>query len=218
MRGTLPIQGEPIAFESSLERDFLQLVAFDRAVTSVCGQPVRIAYKDRSGRGRSYTPDFLLLYSEAVPGARGLLVEVKYRADLFAAWPTIKPKLKAARAFAKSEGLRFLLMTENEIRGPQLANVRIVDHHRKLAPNPGIEEKLASTLVLMGEAPIAALLERAWHDAERRLAGYAYVLRMIGRGRIGADLSVPLTRNTTVWITAGEGFRCDPHSYRSNLV
>ena len=201
-----------------MESDFLELVAFNRYLTSICEQPVRIEYRDRSGRGRTYTPDFLALYDHAVPGARGVLVEVKYRTDLFAAWPTIKPKLKAGRAYARQEGLRFLLMTEVEIRGPHLENVRIVNHYRKMPVNSGYEEKLTATLVLASQMTIGELVETAWHGADRRQASYAYVLRLIGNGRIGADLSRPLTRETVVWITAGEGFRCDPHSFRSVLA
>lgn len=71
-------------FESSLERDFLLLLDFDRNVERYEEQPVTIRYRDREGKRRTYTPDVLVLYRQNLTGRDTcpLLCEVKYRADL----------------------------------------------------------------------------------------------------------------------------------------
>lgn len=222
VRGRAIVHGHVVAFESTLERDLLETVDFDPTVVSISEQPCRITYKDRSGRQRSYVPDFLVRHAHSsIPGrrTRGFLYEVKYRADLFANWPTLKPKFKAARTWARANGLLFRVVTEIEIRGPYLDNVRVLNQHRRLQPHPGIEEKLAAALVVMGEVSIRALIEATWSAEDDRLAASAYVLRMIAIGRINAaDLGIPLTMDSLVWIEAGVGFTCSPYSYLLNRV
>lgn len=220
VRGRAVVHGGLVAFESTLERDFLETVDFDDTVVSICEQPCRIAYRDRSGRRRTYVPDFLVRHAPGVcleHDVEGYLYEVKHRAELFAEWPTLKPKFKAARLWARERGLRFVILTEVEIRGAHLSNVRVLNQHRRLEAHPGIEEKLAATLAVMGEVPIRALIEEAWSAEDDRLAASAYVLRMIAIGRINVcDLDAPLTMDSLVWIEAGVGITCSPYSYRSN--
>src|SRR5947209_18110990 len=97
-------------FESSLERDFLLLLDFDRSVARYEEQPVRIEYADAAGRRRTYTPDVLVYYHDDPAGSvdtQPLLCEVKYRDDLFTNWKEYKPKFRAGRAHARGRGWRF---------------------------------------------------------------------------------------------------------------
>jgi hypothetical protein len=79
-----PKNGRASQYESSLERDLLQLLEFDDYVESYCEQPVTIEYV-HEGVVRRYTPDVLVYYrSDLTVSAaiKPLLGEVKYRANL----------------------------------------------------------------------------------------------------------------------------------------
>ena len=80
-------------FESSLERDFLEIIDFDYKVLHYCEQPVTIEYKV-SGKTYYYTPDFIVYYTDK--DIKPLLCEIKYRKDLKKSWLELKPKFKAA--------------------------------------------------------------------------------------------------------------------------
>lgn len=219
VRGRAVVHGHLVAFESTLERDFLETVDFDRTVVSILEQPCRISYRDRNGRQRSYVPDALVQHrpGTGLHGIDGFLYEIKHRDDLFAAWSTLKPKFMAARAWARERRLRFVILTEREIRGSHLDNVRVLNQYRHLQPHPEIEERLAALLVVLGEISVRTLVEAIWSCEEQRIAAPAYVLRMIAAGRINlSDLAESLTMESLVWIEAGVGFTCCPYSYRLN--
>jgi hypothetical protein len=79
-------------FESSLERDLLLLVAFDRRTEWYQTQPVKIEYLDVEGKRRTYTPDLLINFANqrGTPQRRPLLCEVKYRSELRDRWDEIR--------------------------------------------------------------------------------------------------------------------------------
>lgn len=219
VRGRMLVHDCRVSFESSLERDLLEIIEHDQGVLRVVEQPFRIPYTDRAGRRRTYVPDFLTLHMRPDGhGTRGYLYEVKHRADLWANWPTLKPKLRAGRAFARARGLRFVIMTEVEIRGTYLENVKVLNAHRGLPPDGAFEARLEATLVTMGEATPRRLVEAAWNGEEPRRFAVPYILRLIALDRIQADLGRPLTLDSPIWIHAGEGFLSCPYSYQSNPV
>ena len=77
-----------IAFESSLERDFISLLDASDDVISIEEQPVTIRYTlPNEQRSRTYTPDTLFTHKS---GSK-VLCEVKYRTDLFEHWTILKP-------------------------------------------------------------------------------------------------------------------------------
>lgn len=56
-------QSSVVAFESSLERDFILLKNFDETVLNIEKQPVTLEYV-HDGRIYKYTPDFLVTYTD----------------------------------------------------------------------------------------------------------------------------------------------------------
>ncbi len=220
MRGRTVVHGRAISFESLLERDFLETVDFDDAVVNVSEQPVRIWFVGKNGRRRSYVPDFLVkrqTQPEQSADTDGYLFEIKYRDDLFAKWSDLKPKFKAARAWARERGYSFTILTEIEIRNAHLQNVRLLNQYRKLLPHPGIEEKLAAEAVITGEVSIKKLVNATWSGSDDRQAAYAYVLRMIAVGRLNlVDMNENIHQNSKIWIEAGVGFTSRPYAYRAN--
>lgn len=204
IRGTASVLRKPVAFESALERDFLTLLALDPNLADVREQPVRIGYRGADGRARHYTPDFLVLYGGERP--QQVLYEIKYRADLRAEWSRLKPAFLAARRYAREHDMRFSIMTEVEIRGPYLANVRFLRGYRDRSCDEAVEEHLVRTLAVLGETTPQALLAAAYGDRENRIAAVAPLWRLLATGRVHADLSQPLTMATPVWVIVGEGF------------
>lgn len=216
LTGRVALGGEAIPFESSLERDFLVLLDFDPLALDVREQPVRIDYVDCDGCPRHYTPDFLVEYANADV----VLYEVKYRSNLREDWPRLKPKFRAAIRYARAHGMRFALITDQEIRGTGLlANAKFLRPYREHPRDPSIEEHLASTLAVLGETTPEGLLAASYWSQENRMMALASLWRLLATGRIHADLRMPLNMTTPIWITVGEGFRwVDPHSYRSGPV
>jgi hypothetical protein len=213
LTGRVTVRGKSVAFESSLERDFLTILDFDPVVSVVYGQPITIKYWI-GDREHSYTPDFLVEYNTICP----VLYEVKYRQNLWESWGVLKPKFRAARRYAKLNGMQFQIMTEVEIRGAFLSNVNFLRGYRNRQYDFATEEHLIGTLAVLGETTPEALLVASYWTQENRMKAMASVWRLVAIGRIHADLSVPLTMTTPIWVTVGEGYIWqDPHSYRSNL-
>lgn len=178
-----------VKHESALERDFVTLASFIDSGAVVTAQPVTIRF-EHEGRQRRYTPDFCVNWSNG----RCEIVEIKYRADLRAGWIRLRPAFAAARNWARSNGARFRIATERGIRGPRL--------------------EAAKRLLPLRDAPVdAALAEQALTYARAhttsfgclvdalpvpRKAGLAVVWRLIARGALVVDLSMPIVADTQV--------------------
>lgn len=116
--------GGSIGFESTLERDFVRLMAFDPDVTDIEEQPVRIDYKGDNGRPRHYTPDYLVQRRDAPP----LLAEIKPTKFIT---PDLEPKFAAARRYAAARGWVFEVWTEREIRTTRLNKIRLLERAQR---------------------------------------------------------------------------------------
>src|SRR6266545_5599058 len=122
------------AYESSLERDFIKHLIFNKNVLKHEEQPLTIEFADSDSKQRRYTPDLLIFYRSDIAFTRDwrpLLAEVKYRSDLFKHWIELKPKFRAARAYAQKHSWDFALITERELRTPYLKNITFLIEFRK---------------------------------------------------------------------------------------
>jgi hypothetical protein len=196
------VQGQE--FESSLERDLLLLVHWDNEVDWYQSQPLRIDYFDCDNYSRNYTPDLLISYknqrSDDLAGKRPLLCEVKYRADLAKDWKILKPKLKAAREYSKSNGYEFRIFTEREIRTPYLKNVQFLWSYKFAHFHQHHYEKLHLTLEEIGETDITTLLECCYSSQTLRSEALWTMWCMIARHWVQCDITIPLKMNTRIWI------------------
>lgn len=209
LTGLVTSEGASHAFESSLERDFLVLLDFNRRVQEFHTQPVTIRYR-YAGRDRRYTPDvFVVYYCDDDP----TLYEVKYREDLRRDWHKLRPGFKAAIKFAKRERARFKIVTEREIRTPLLSNIKFLRHCRRQLSHESIEEQVVRTLATLGESTPETLMRAAFCDDQHRLYALSALWRMVALGRIEADLEAPLSMQTPVWVEVGEGFRAVAPAY-----
>ncbi len=189
-------------FESSLERDLLLLVHFDYGVDSYETQPVTIEYLDpKSGKRRTYTPDLLVTYLTDHHGQplKPRLYEVKYREDLAQHWKTLKPKFKAARAYAKEHGWVFQIMTDKEIRTPYLDNVKFLLRYRDTEPDESHTARLIKALDQLQETDPQTLIRAASPSEIEQGEALWALWAMVARGWIHCDLRSPLTMATRIW-------------------
>ena len=189
-------------FESSLERDLLLLVHYDYGVDWYEAQPVTIEYKDpESGKPRTYTPDLLVGYLPDEHGEQRCpsLYEVKYREDLAEQWKVLKPKYKAARAYAREHGWVFQIMTDKEIRTPYLDNVKFLLRYRDTEPDESRAARLSEALERLQETDPQTLIMTAYRSEAEQGEALWTLWAMVAWGWILCDLHSPLTMTTRIW-------------------
>lgn len=129
--GTMP---DGNRYESSLERDLIELLQSDSDFKRYHAQPVVIDLPPSAKSPLSrYVPDGLVFWKSA---RRPWLVEVKYRADCAGQFAPFLRKFRAARQYANEQGWTFQVMTEDRIRGPKLVNVRFLSRYALLPECP----------------------------------------------------------------------------------
>jgi hypothetical protein len=189
-------------YESALERDLLDLLAFDLNVDRAETQPVTIEYLGDDGRLHLYTPDVLILYRRDILPARDMphiLVEVKYRDEYRGRYHELKQRFRAARRYARERGWVFRVLTEREIRTPYLDNARFLRPYRDLPEAPELEEALLRRLQGLGETCPADLLESLADDDLSRSRYLPNLWKLIANLNVGADLMQPLNMRSLIW-------------------
>jgi len=198
------VNANQAAFESALERDFMLLVEFDPDVLSYEEQPVRIDYLSADGQARHYTPDILVTYHQTSTSTTlrlPLLVEIKYRRDLFECWRELKPKFRAAQRYAKEQGWIFKIITEVEIRTPYLKNVKFLRQFQRRSINPADANLLLQKVSDLQSTDPESLLSAICPEAHDRARLLPTLWRLIARRSIGADLNRSLTMRSPIWPT-----------------
>lgn len=187
--------------ELTLKRDFLTFLDFDPFVESYEVQPIKLFCKDLNNKITKYTPYVLVCYCSRpnFSKPRIILYDVKYRKDLIKSWPFLKQKFQAAVSLAREEGWIFKIVTELEIRGPYLENIKFLKKYRK-----GIDdERLSIALDIMeklGETNPKNLIATIASDFSNRAEVTYLVWQMLALGYIKADLRKPLTMVTRIWV------------------
>ncbi|MDE2104037.1 MAG: Tn7 transposase TnsA N-terminal domain-containing protein [Patescibacteria group bacterium] len=98
-------------YESLLEQAFLLGLRHLVPIPMVLEQPMGLRPHKLGYKSGKYTPDFLTFAS----GVRPTLLEVKYEEDLWKNWASMKPKLLAARRYARWRGWGFRLVTDRHL-------------------------------------------------------------------------------------------------------
>ena len=114
-----------VQFESTLERDLIYLLDFDRQVDAFEEQPLKIAYQ-HGGMALSYTPDFQV----ALAGCQTLLLECKPRC--FVNSEENQRKFGAAEAWCAVRGWQFEIVTDEQLQaGYRVQNVKLLTQHAR---------------------------------------------------------------------------------------
>jgi hypothetical protein len=180
--------------ESTLERDFVLLKKFDRDVLDVEEQPVRIPYRQPTGRMGNYVPDFLVTYRTGPKQ----LAEVKYSSDPILLSPAFRFRIDAARSYAAERRWEFHLVTEKEIRGPKLTNIRFLLPYRSRVVDGEIRRAIVATVT---GRPGLGLSELVRHLADGPVAASEFVSAiwtMVGTAELAVDLDMPLTERVQI--------------------
>ncbi|WP_422473657.1 TnsA endonuclease N-terminal domain-containing protein [Endozoicomonas sp. ALB032] len=186
--------GVSAGFESSLERDLLICLDMMPDVVEIEEQPVVVPYA-LEGKAHTYTPDVLFKYRSGVT----VLAEVKYREDLFANWSEIKPKIKAARKYAKDRGWEFKILTEKEIQTVWLDNCRFLRRYSIEDCMPAMVEHTKAAIESMRHTTVSGLLNYLSADRWRQAEYQTVVWALLSEGGISADLTSPLNLKSELW-------------------
>lgn len=177
------------AHESALERDFVTLTSFVNVAATIQSQPVTMVFEDRGCR-RRYTPDYLV---RDPSGAE--LVEVKYQSDLKTHWERLAPAFTAAKEWAQAHEAQFRIATESDIRGA------LLDNAKRLLPLRSLP--LDAKMAMLALTHAHAVKRSTFKDliellSDRRLA-LATLWRLIARGELRTDLSVPIRLDSVLY-------------------
>ena len=172
--------------ESALERDFVTLTSFLYPSSVIRSQPITIDFEDHGCR-RRYTPDFLVTSASSVE-----FVEVKYEFDLKTHWGTLAPAFAAADEWAAEHHGAFRIATERDIRGGVLDNAKRLLSLRRLP----IDAKMAMRLLTCAHTHTRPTFRSLLLAVPDRKIALATVWRLIARGSLRTDLSIPITLDT----------------------
>lgn len=209
MRGYVPskkgVQSQ--SSESRLEQDFLFLLEFDRRVFEYVAQPFTIHWTDKKGMKRKYTPDVVVRYfTEKVSdmdNIRPIIYEVKPKAILKEQWQELRPKYKAAIAWAREYGCVFKIVTEDQIRTTYLQNARFLNQFIGMRDDVNVSESrkklLVKTMKELKTSTPKELLEAITDDWHLQAELIPWLWQVVCCGNIGADLSIPLNMNSMIW-------------------
>lgn len=190
--GTVPGIG---AYESTLERDLMEILRFDPEVLRVLPQPIRIQFVKFDGSKGEYYPDGLIEFKPEY-SLLPVLYEVKYRADFRASWRELMPKFRAAKQFALTRGWRFEVFTEREIRTPYLSNVKFLFPFLERKFPESITSWVLQILSDLGEADPDFLLCALCKDKGNRAELIPVIWHLVATEAIDCDLEVLLTMRT----------------------
>jgi hypothetical protein len=194
--GNVPLLGK---YESTLERDLMEILRFDPDIEQFTPQPLTIDYLDSDGNKRTYTPDgFIKFKASASPFHPPILFEVKYREDFRKDLKTLLPKFRAAKAYCIPRGWRFEVFTERQIRTPYLKNVKFLWQYLERVPEPETKAHVLAILNDLDEADPDLLLCALCSDATNRARFIPSIWHLIATGAIDCDLNQALTMRTLI--------------------
>lgn len=204
--GIYAFKGESsIAYESTLERDFLIRTEYFLDVLDVIPQPTAIPFKAKNGRQYTYTPDFLVYYRLGSYGyenyPKPMLVEVKPASEWTMHWRRWLPKWKAAYRHAKEQGWLFHIYDESRIRDQTFKNIKFLERYKRLHfPKEELRAVLES-VYNMGAATMDHLLAKHFMGMYRA-EGIALIWHLLATRQLDCEIHLPLRDSTVLWIAA----------------
>lgn len=190
--GTVPNIG---VYESTLERDFMEILRFDPEVLRVDPQPLKIEFTKPDGAKGTYFPDGLITFKPEF-ALSSILYEIKHRSDFRLKWRELLPKFRAAKHEARAKGWRFHIYTEREIRTPYLKNVKFLfPFLERKFPEP-VMKWVLTVLSDLGEADPDFLLCALCKDKGNRAELIPVIWHLVAREMIDCDLDEPLNMRT----------------------
>ena len=129
-----------VQFESTLERDLIYLLDYDRQVAAFEEQPLQIVYP-HEGKMLSYTPDFQVVFTSG----ETMLLECK--PDCFLHTEENQRKFSAAQAWCAARGWSFQVVTDAQLQaGYRVQNVKLLTYHARHEVSPQMKGHIFSFL------------------------------------------------------------------------
>ncbi|MDQ1835289.1 TnsA endonuclease N-terminal domain-containing protein [Massilia scottii] len=186
-------------FESSLERDWFICLDFDPSVKTIVEQPFSVAYQ-LEGRTLRYTPDVLVQYCGLGFDEKVIVYEIKPIEELRTSWPKYRRRFTEAVRYCRSQGWRFKIVTENQIRTPLLKNAKFLRKYRGFEEQILFRQQLLYSMRALGRATPQSLLALSYLHEEKRMAALTELWRMVATRELQTNLNVPLTMHSPIWI------------------
>lgn len=158
-------------YESSLERDFFEMMMAHPAVAKIEEQPVQITYIAADGKPHRYTPDALVTFHPSVTTGSTvapLLCEIKYRDEYKEKFYELRERFQVARRYAREQGWRFRVVTDREIRTSRFANLRFLGGFEDRILDADQARSMLRALRAAGQSSPAALLSTFSSDPWKR--------------------------------------------------
>lgn len=193
----------PIAFESTLERDFLIRMEFSLSVSAVVAQPAQVPFTDSRGRSRSYTPDFLVYFRQEEQSLRNYpkpeLIEIKLASEWQQHWRRWLPKWKAARRYAQDRGWVFHIVDESRIRDGVLDNIRFLERYKNRQFPEEESRWVLDNVAALGSASFDYVVARHFMGIYRA-EGIAHVWHLLATQRLVCDMSRMRDPFNELWV------------------
>ena len=190
-----------VPFVGSLERDLIMLLDFQPHVVGINNQTIKIKYSVDGGTATRYTPDVFARFRDHpnAPFKRPVLYEVKYREELSDRWDELRPRFKAAVKVCKREGWIFKLITERQIRGTYLENVKFLRKFSDASDSRSIGIALISQLEILQTTTPAELVAAMFMTDSNRAIALRVLWSLLALHQIGCDLDAKLTMQSKIW-------------------
>lgn len=192
IRGYFPSKklDRSVQYESSLERDFIYLLEFDRSIIEYVEQPVTINYLQED-KAFTYTPDFYIRYDDNSPKRVPKLIEIKYAIDLIKYKDKLADKFEAGRLYAEKHNMEYEVVTEEFIRTPFLDNIKLLLPFRNIPTDKDIQNQLIRSLQNRPDQSIQELL-----DDHNAVSNYHQLWQMLATGVLSTNMKENI-RNTS---------------------
>ncbi len=185
--GTFPSLklGRPVAYASSVERDFLFFLEFDPDIQYYQEQPFCMTGELPDGNVHRYTPDFLVSYAGGQQ-----LVECKPASACDD--PHTQQQCALGEAWAAAHDSTFRLVTDAELRaGHKLSNLKVLWRYSRW---PLVPETAATCLALVqAHANLTVAQLAAWQAPEHPHHAIPLIYALLFHHQLCTDLAQSLT-------------------------
>lgn len=200
-----------IQLESSLQKDFVYLLEFDRAVCSYIEKPIDIPFIDSNGISKKYFPDFAINYHNKF--RKDEIIEVIYDYELEEKTREFDIMFESARKYCINNELVFRVISDKYIRNEKnilLKNIKFLSRYKHAFDKtdyetPGLGSVISYGCILLDKVQEIdkctpdKLINSITNDWEKKAELLFLIWYLIANNFIECDLNYPLNLNSIIW-------------------
>jgi hypothetical protein len=191
---SLKMKNHQIAFESTIERDFLFFLEYDPTVTCYYEQPFTIEHIGADGKLRTYTPDFQVIRTSGKA-----LVECKPEALLNASHTQRQTEL--GQQWAEKHDHAFTIITDLALRsGHRLTNLKLLWRYSRLSVSPSLEADCLDHLRRHSPGITLAELSTSLTKTQHSSNPLPVLYSLLWKGILLTDLTQLLSSESLLWL------------------